>query len=135
VRHGPVDLADSETRRRLTPAAARLAVRLADLWGLTDVEMTALLGDVSADTWRKMLAGEFDGTLSEESLFRAGILLKIFGALNTLFVNDLRNTWLRMPNSGPPFGGRSPAATMVEGGLPSITEVLQHLESWAAGNA
>ena len=48
------NLADPADRRRLTPAALRGFLGLAEIWGLDAAEATALLGDISERSWYRL---------------------------------------------------------------------------------
>lgn len=129
----PPNLADSAIRAELTPAAVVGVVRLAELWRLTSAEACALLGDVSERTWFRMKKGEWSGALSQDNLTRISALIGIFKGLRLLFSEPLSDEWVRLPNKGPLFGGRSPVAAMIEGGIPRILQVRQHVDALRGG--
>jgi hypothetical protein len=129
----PANLADVASRQRLTPAAVSGVVRLADLWRLTSAEICALIGDVSERTWFRMKKGEWDGVLSQDSLTRISALVGIFKGLRLLFSEQLADEWVRLPNKGPLYGGRRPLDVMIEGGIPKLLQVRQHIDALRGG--
>lgn len=129
----PANLADASARARLTPAAVTGIVRLADIWRLTSVEICTLIGDVSERTWFRMKKGEWDGALSQDSLTRISALIGIFKGLRLLFSEKLADEWVRLPNKGPLYGGRRPLDVMIEGGIPKLLQVRQHIDALRGG--
>ena len=129
----PANLADVSARARLTPAAVAGIVRLADIWHLTSGEACALIGDVSERTWFRMKKGEWSGTLSQDSLTRISALVGIFKGLRLLFSEQLADEWVRLPNKGPLYGGRRPVDAMIEGGIPKLLQVRQHIDALRGG--
>ena len=129
----PANLADASARARLTPAAVAGLVRLADIWRLTSAETCSLIGDVSERTWFRMKKGEWDGVLSQDSMTRISALFGIFKGLRLVFSGELADEWVRLPNSGPLYGGRRPLDTMIEGGIPKLLQVRQHVDALRGG--
>lgn len=129
----PANLADASARARLTPAAVTGIVRLTDIWRLTSAEICTLIGDVSERTWFRMKKGEWDGALSQDSLTRISALIGIFKGLRLLFSEKLADEWVRLPNKGPLYGGRRPLDLMIEGGIPKLLQVRQHIDALRGG--
>jgi uncharacterized protein (DUF2384 family) len=127
------NLSDVDTRDRLTPAAVDGIVRLAEVWRLTSAEVCALLGDVSERTWFRMKKGEWSGALSHDTLTRVSALIGIFKGLRLLFSEPLSDEWVRLPNKGPLYGGRRPLDVMIEGGIPKMLVVRQHIDALRGG--
>lgn len=127
------NLSEADTRERLTPAAVDGVVRLAEVWRLTSSEVCALLGDVSERTWFRMKKGEWSGALSHDTLTRVSALVGIFKGLRLLFSEPLSDEWIRLPNKGPLYGGRRPLDAMIEGGIPKMLEVRQHIDALRGG--
>src|SRR5687767_6614220 len=80
--------ADEGDRRRLTAAAVKAVLRLAEAWGSANAEGAALLG-VSESTWDRMKAGKWDGALSQDQLTRASALIGVFKGLHLLFAGGM----------------------------------------------
>jgi hypothetical protein len=129
----PANLADVSARARLTPAAVTGIVRLADIWRLTSAEICMLIGDVSERTWFRMKKGEWDGALSQDSLTRISALIGIFKGLRLLFSEKLADEWVRLPNKGRLYDGRRPLDVMIEGGIPKLLQVRQHIDALRGG--
>jgi len=127
------NLSESDTRARLTPAAVDGIVRLAEIWRLTSAEVCALLGDVSERTWFRMKKGDWSGALSHDTLTRVSALIGIFKGLRLLFSEPLSDEWVRLPNKGPLYGGRRPLDVMIEGGIPKMLVVRQHIDALRGG--
>src|SRR6266542_4232776 len=49
----------------------------------------------------------------------------MFKALNILYSAKLADAWVQRPNTNPIFGGESPLAHMLKGGVPSMIRVRQ----------
>jgi uncharacterized protein (DUF2384 family) len=129
----PPNLADGNTRERLTPAAVDGVVRLAEIWRLNSTEICALLGSVSERTWFRMKKGEWSGALSQDTLTRVSTLIGIFKGLRLLFSEPLADEWIRLPNKGPLYAGRRPVDVMIEGGIPKLLEVRRHIDALRGG--
>lgn len=129
----PPNLADADTRERLTPAAVDGVVRLAEIWRLTSTEVCALLGDVSERTWFRMKKGEWLGVLSQDALTRVSALIGIFKGLKLLFSEPLSDEWVRLANKGPLYGGQRPLDTMIRGGIPKMLEIRRHIDALRGG--
>lgn len=127
------NLSGADIRERLTPVAVDGVVRLAEIWRLTNAEVCALLGDVSERTWFRMKKGEWSGALSHDTLTRVSALIGIFKDLRLLFSEPLSDEWVRLPNKGPLYGGRRPLDAMIEGGIPKMLEVRQHIDALRGG--
>ena len=127
------NLADLETRRRLTPAAVEGIVRLSQIWGLSSAEVCSLLGDVSERTWYRMKKGSWPGVLPQDALTRVSALVGIFKGLRLLFSEPLADEWVRLPNRGALYGGRRPLDAMIEGGIPRMLEVRRHIDALRGG--
>lgn len=127
------NLANSETRDRLTPAAVDGIVRLSEIWRLTSAETCALLGDVSERTWFRMKKGDWTGTLSQDTLTRVSAVVGLFKGLRLLFSEPLSDEWVRLPNNGPLYRGRRPLDAMIEGGIPMMIEVRRHIDALRGG--
>lgn len=124
--------AGDEERQRLTGAAVKAVLRLADAWHTSNAEGAALLG-VSESTWDRMKAGRWEGVLSQDQLTRASALIGIFKGLHLLFANDLADRWPGLENRAPVFDRRSPVRAMIEGGIPRMLETRQYIDALRGG--
>jgi uncharacterized protein (DUF2384 family) len=127
------NLADADTRARLSPTAVNAVVRLVDVWRLTSAEACTLLGDVSERTWFRMKKGEWEGVLSQDTLTRISALVGIFKGLHLLFSQPLADEWVRLPNKSSPYRGHRPLDMMFQGGIPAMLDVRRHVDAMRGG--
>lgn len=124
--------AADDDRQRLTGAAVKAVLRLADAWGVSNAQGAALLG-VSESTWDRMKAGSWQGALSQDQLTRASALIGLFKGLHLLFANDLAGRWPMLANRAPVFDRLSPVEAMIEGGIPRMLETRQYIDALRGG--
>jgi len=133
-----LNLSDPKVRTRLTPAAIEGIVRLAGLWELTSEECCLLLGDLSERSWFRLKKGDGARTdrplrLSQDMLTRISILVGLFKGLRLLFSEPLADSWMRLPNKGPLFDGRTPLEAAIEGGIPKLLDIRRHVDALRGG--
>ncbi len=131
-----LNLSEPATRLRLTPSAVDGMIRLAELWRLSTEETCLLLGDMSERSWfRLKKQGRTDRTLrlSQDMLTRISVLVGLFKGLRLLFSEPLADDWIRLPNRGPLFGGRSPLAVAIERGIPGMLDIRNHVDALRGG--
>ncbi len=119
-------------RKRLTAAAVKAVLRLVQAWGGDNAEGAALLG-VSTSTWDRMKAGAWNGTLSQDQLTRASVLIGVFKGLHLLFADSMADRWPQLPNRGPIFASKSPVEAMIEGGIPRMLETRLYIDALRGG--
>ncbi len=124
--------AHEKDRARLTPAALEAMRNLAKAWDATGDEMAVLLG-LSASTWDRIKGGTWGQALSQDQLTRASALIGVFKGLHLLFADAMADRWIRLRNSGPLFGNRTPLETMIEGGIPVMLEVRRYVDALRGG--
>lgn len=124
--------AEENDRSRLTKAAVKGVLRVADAWGANNAEGAALLG-VSKSTWDRMKAGTWNETLSQDQLTRASALIGVFKGLHLLFADGMADRWPRLPNRGPVFDRSSPVQAMIAGGIPRMLETRQYIDALRGG--
>ncbi len=124
--------AHEKDRARLTPAALEAMRNLAKAWDATGDEMAVLLG-LSASTWDRIKGGAWGQALSQDQLTRASALIGVFKGLHLLFADAMADRWIRLRNSGPLFGNRTPLETMIEGGIPVMFEVRRYVDALRGG--
>lgn len=124
--------AEESDRSRLTKAAVKAVLRLADAWGASNAEGAALLG-VSKSTWDRMKAGTWDEILSQDQLTRASALIGVFKGLHLLFADGMADRWPKLPNRGPVFDRSSPVQAMIAGGIPRMLETRQYIDALRGG--
>ena len=130
---GPLQtFAGEDDRRRLTGAAVKAVVRLAEAWGASNAEGAALLG-VSESTWDRIKAGRWEGSLSQDQMTRASALIGVYKGLHLLFADGMADRWPRLPNRGPVFDRMSPVGAMIHGGIPRMLETRQYVDALRGG--
>ena len=45
----------------------------------------------------------------------------------------MADCWVRLPNTGPLFAGRTPVQAMIDGGIPLMLEVRRHVDALRGG--
>jgi len=127
----PADLSDREVQQKLSPAAVRAFFSLSTHWKLRDEDARALLGGVSNGSFYHLKLSP--KTLSQDKLTRISLLVGIFKSLNILYSTKLADAWVQRPNTNPLFGGESPLACMLKGGVPTMIRVRQLLDARRGG--
>ena len=127
-----VDLAAKPARERLSPAALKAFFNILGRWKLRDEDARALLGGVSNGPFYEMKRNP-DRTLDADRLTRISYLVGIFKALGVLHSEALADEWVQRPNSNPLFGGLTPLAYMIRGGLPAMQTVRGLLDARRSG--
>jgi hypothetical protein len=134
-RHTPpplVDLGDRAARERLSRPALRAFFNIMGRWQVRDEDARALLGGVTNGPYYE-LKRRPDRVLDVDRLTRVSLLIGIFKALNVLYSEALADRWVHLPNTNRVFGGVSPLAYMLQGGLPAILNVRRLLDARRAG--
>jgi hypothetical protein len=127
-----VDLATRPARERLSPAALKAFFNITARWKLRDEDARALFGGVSNGPFYEMKRNP-DRTLDADRLTRISYLVGIFKALGVLHSEALADDWVQRPNTNPLFGGLTPLAYMIRGGLPAMQSVRRLLDARRAG--
>jgi hypothetical protein len=127
-----VDLTSRGARERLSAAALKAFFNVMARWKLRDEDARALLGGVSNGPFYEMKRNP-DRTLDADRLTRISYLLGIFKALGMLHSDALADAWIQRPNANPLFGGRTPLAYLIAGGLPAMQNVRRLLDARRAG--
>jgi hypothetical protein len=74
-----------------------------------------------------------DRVLDTDRLLRISYLVGIFKALNVLYSEKLADAWIQLPNANRIFGGQTPLAHMMKGGLPAMQTVRRLLDARRGG--
>jgi hypothetical protein len=126
----PDALRDSRVRERMSPAAVKLFMRLADQWRLAVDQRRALLGDISRPTYHNWQNGKA-GTLSRDQLERISLVLGIHKGLKLLFADEASAArWFTSPNRDLPFGGESPLARTLRGSIDDLYAVRRYIDAF-----
>jgi hypothetical protein len=127
-----VDLTAKSQRERLSPAAIRAFFNIMDRWGARDEDARLLLGGMSNGPYYDMKKNA-ERTLDPDRLTRISYLIGVFKALNILYSEKLADSWVLLPNTNRVFGGQTPLAYMVRGGLPAMQTVRRLLDARRGG--
>lgn len=133
--HGPgpaPDLTDRAVRERLSGPALRAFFNIMNRWQVRDEDARALLGGVTNGPYYEMKRNP-DRLLDVDRLTRVSLLIGIFKALNVLYSQPLADRWVHLPNTNRLFGGATPLACMIRGGIPAIETVRRLLDARRAG--
>jgi hypothetical protein len=121
-RHSP------QVRKRLSAPAIRTFFNVAEAWNLSVKEQLALLGFPAPSTYHKYKSGQI-GTLSFDTLTRISLILGIYKGLHILYPErSLADSWVRLPNSNPLFGGDPALRLMMDGGIDGLHQVRRLLD-------
>lgn len=123
-------LRDKKVRERMSPAAVRLFLSLADVWRLAVDQRCALLGDISRPTYHNWRKGKVS-TLSRDQLERISLVLGIHKGLRSLFADEASATrWFTSANHDLPFGGQSPLQRALHGSIDDLYAVRRYIDAW-----
>lgn len=121
---------------RQTTVAFKAALSIARLWGLTDDQLSVLLGGVGRSTiqrWKAQLLerGSIAAEFGPDTLDRVSYLLGIHKALRILLMDDAQaDGWVKRPNQGPGFDGKSALDRMLRGRMEDLQYVRRYLDGW-----
>jgi hypothetical protein len=127
-----IDLTSRSERERLSGSALKAFFNIMACWSVRDEDARALLGGLSNGPfyrWKR----EPPRVLEPDVLTRVSYLIGIFKALNILYGEKLADEWVRLPNTNRLFGGLSPLAYMVHGGIPAMQTVRKLLDARRGG--
>jgi hypothetical protein len=122
------DLNSRAERERLSRSALRGFFRLAERWKVRDEDARELLGGLSSSAyyeWKK----NPERVLEVDRITRISYLTGIYKALHILYGDKLADEWVSLPNSNAIFGGRTPLAYMIAGGLLGMQTVRKLLDA------
>jgi hypothetical protein len=128
----PPDLGARAERERLSTPALKAFFNLVARWKVRDEDARALLGGVSNGPFYEMKRNP-DRVLDADRLTRISYLIGIFKALHILHSPALADEWVHLPNRHAIFGGQTPLAYLVRGGLPAMQTVRRLLDARRAG--
>lgn len=130
-RPGPQSFANENDRARLSEVAVKAFLNLARAWELSNAEAAALIG-VSPSSLDRLKRGARP-TLSQDQMTRVSALVGIFKGLHLLFADGAGDAWVRRPNSGPLFEGRTPVEALIEGGIPAMLDIRRYVDAVRGG--
>jgi uncharacterized protein (DUF2384 family) len=127
-----VDLSAKSERERLSRSAIKAFLNIMEKWRVRDEDARALLGGMSNGPFYEMKKNP-NRTLDADTLTRLSYLVGIFKALNILYSEALADAWIQRPNANRIFGGQTPLAYMIKGGLPAMQVVRRLLDARRGG--
>lgn len=127
-----VDLSAKAERERLSPSALKAFFNIMEKWQVRDEDARSLLGGVSNGQFYEMKK-QPQRTLDADTLTRISYLVGIFKALNILHSEALADAWIQRPNSNRIFGGQTPLAYLIKGGLPAMQIVRRLVDARRGG--
>jgi hypothetical protein len=128
----PTDLAASAARERLSTPALTAFFTIMGKWKVRDADARAMLGGVTNGPFYEMKRKP-NRVIETDRLTRISYLIGIFKALHILHGRSLADEWVQLPNRHPLFGGQTPLAYMIRGGLPAMQTVRRLLDARRAG--
>jgi len=128
-----IDLQSRSERERLSAGALKAFFNIMDRWGVRDEDARQLLGGVTNGPYYEMKKDPRGRTLEADRLMRISYLVGIFKALNILHSEALADEWVSLPNANRIFGGATPLAFLVRGGLPALQTVRRLLDARRGG--
>lgn len=114
-------------RKDLAGPALRSFFRIAEAWKLQEQEQMRLLGLESQSTLQFWKGGTVT-TIPEDALERISCILGIYKGLHIL-LPETADQWIRKPNAGDIFGGRSALDRMTSGDVADLRIVRQYVDS------
>jgi len=126
------DLASRRERERLSRPGLKTFFTIMAQWQVRDEEARALLGGVSNGPFYEMKRNPAR-VLETDRLTRISYVIGIYKALHILHGDALADEWVRLPNRNPLFGGDTPLAFMIRGGLPALQTVRRLVDARRAG--
>ncbi|EEA00668.1 conserved hypothetical protein [Burkholderia sp. H160] len=122
------------TLPQMSAAGLRAFFNIARDWDLNADEQIVLLGKPGRSTFFKWRATPETARLSHDTLERLSLLLGIYKALQILLPQpSAADTWVKRPNSAPPFGGKRALDRMLAGNISDLVAVRQYLDAMRGG--
>ena len=128
----PADLSSKAERERLSRSALRGFFRIVERWKIRDEDARELLGGLSSSAyyeWKK----NAERVLDVDRITRISYLTGIYKALHIVYGDKLADEWVSLPNTNAIFGGRTPLAYMIGGGLLAMQTVRKLLDARRGG--
>ncbi|SAL16858.1 hypothetical protein AWB74_00551 [Caballeronia arvi] len=118
----------------LSAAGLRAFFRITQDWDLSTEDQITLLGSPGRSTYFKWKQEPASARLTRDTLERLSLILGIYKALQILLPDPkAADTWVRRPNSAPPFGGRPALDRLLAGNISDLVAVRQYLDAMRGG--
>jgi hypothetical protein len=128
-----VDLTSAAARERLSPSALKAFFNMMERWKVRDEDARALLGGVTNGPYYEMKKQPAERVLDADKLLRVSYLIGIFKALSILHGRALADEWMQLPNTNRIFGGSTPLAYVLKGGVSAMQTVRRLLDARRGG--
>lgn len=128
-----LDLTSKEVRKKLSPGGLQAVFNIATRWKLREEDVRELLGGMSHASYLGMKKNPEAKVLDPDQMYRVSYLIGIFKALHILHGECLADEWIKLPNTNRIFGGRTPLAYMIQGGVPAMHTVRRLLDARRGG--
>lgn len=128
----PVDLNARAERERLSQSALKGFFKLAAAWQLRDEDARELLGGPSSSAFYEWKRNPVR-VLEVDRITRISYLIGIYKSLHIIHGDKLADEWIHLPNRNVIFGGRSPLAYMLAGGLLAMQTVRKLVDARRGG--
>ncbi|WP_109480362.1 MbcA/ParS/Xre antitoxin family protein [Paraburkholderia sp. C35] len=118
----------------MSAAGLRAFFNIANAWELSTDEQIVLLGSPGRSTFFQWKKTPQSARLGRDTLERLSLLLGIYKALQILLPQPAAaDSWIKRPNSAPPFGGRRALDRMLAGNISDLVAVRQYLDAMRGG--
>lgn len=121
-------LDNSETCRKLMESSPRAAIRIMEVWKVSD-EQASLLLDMPEEQWLQMKSGQWKGLLTQDQICRIAALTYICQVLHEWLPAEEAGLWPSTRNDAAVFSGDTPLNTMVKKGLRAMMDTGQYLNA------
>ena len=128
-----VDLTSAHARERLSPSALKAFFNMMERWNVRDEDARTLLGGVTNGPYYEMKKQPGERVLDADKLLRISYLVGIFKALNILHGRALADEWMQLPNTNRIFGGSTPLAYVLRGGVTALQTLRRLLDARRGG--
>jgi len=119
---GTLQITDAEAE-----AGARFAVKVFELWGLSDSESCTLLGGIGSRTYARWKKGQI-GPMDMDRKMRLSLLAGIHKGLKYLFIEKQRGyDWIKTPNTH--FDEARPLDILLNGRMTDLIAVRDYLDA------
>ena len=127
------DLTDASERERLSAAAIKGFLNIAECWKLSELQARALLGGIASSTYHAWKSNPKRTKLTQDTLMRISLVVGIYKALQIYFGKPWADRWVTLANRGSLFSGQPPIEYMIRRGQPGMVEVRRMLDTWRGG--
>ena len=118
-----IDLSSKSVRQRLSPSALLAFFNIMKRWCVPADDARRLLGGFSKGLYFGLQKRPNGRVLDPDQLLRISYLIGIYKALHIIHSQPLADRWIQLPNTNSCFGGVTPLAHMLGGGVTAMQTV------------